>query len=151
MTIKNIKEAVVLKIKRECQCNFKTDELQNSSIKCESRNELVYTTTLEYSNEDGSETASVIANRIIGQIPFSMAAGGNQLTVTSACTNCEIPTAEESLSPAAGGGLFIGGFVAAILITIVLVIIIMYVCHTYIYVPIDLSELISTIIFTSDL
>ena len=126
--MKYMEEALILKIMRECQCNFSRDGFQNSTINCDSGSELVYTTTLEYSNEDGTETASLITRRIVGQIPFSMAVGGTQLTVTNACSECEMPTTKKSLSPAAGGGLFIGGFVAAILITITLVII-MYVYH----------------------
>ena len=126
--MKYIEEALILKIRRECQCDFGQDGLQNSTINCESGSELIYTTTLEYSNEDGSETASLITGRIVGQIPFSMAVGGTQLTVTSACSDCEMPTTQESLLPAVGGGLFIGGFVAAILIAVILVIIV-YVYH----------------------
>ena len=121
MAIKYIEEALMLKIRRECRCDFSQDGFQNATINCESGS---YMTTLEYSNEDGSETASIIASRVIGQIPFSMAVGGTQLTVTSACTDCEIPTTQESLSPAIGGGLFIGGFIAAILVVIILVIIV---------------------------
>ena len=87
---------------------------------------------MEYSNEEGSETASVIARRIVGQVPFSMAVGGTQLRVKSACTNCEMPrvlleiptTNATSLSPAVGGGLFVGGFVTAIVITVVPLIIV---------------------------
>ena len=85
-------------------------------------------TTLEYSNDDGSETASVIAGRIIGQVPFSMVVGGTQLTVKSACSDCEIKAAATTLSPATGGGLFIGGFLAAVSIAITIVIIV-YVYH----------------------
>ena len=114
----------MLKISSECRCSFNKSYLHDSSIDCKGNNELVYTTTLEYSTDNGSETASVIAERMIRQIPFSMAIGGTQLTVTSACTDC---TNTVSLSPAVGGGLFIGGFIAAILIAIILVII------TYVY------------------
>ena len=128
-----VEKALILKIRRECQCNIGQDGFRNSTINCESNSELVYTTTLEYSSEDGSETASLITGRIVGQIPFSMAIGGTQLTVTNACTDCEIPTTKESLSPAVGSGLFIGGFVAAILIAVILVIIV-YVYHHPIYV-----------------
>ena len=110
MVTKQIDQTLVQKIKRECQCSFKADELQNSTINCESSSELVYAATLEYSNDDGSETASIIAGRIAGQAPFPMAIGGTQFTVTSACTDCERPTVKASLSPADSGGLFIGGF-----------------------------------------
>ena len=132
MTIKSIEEALVQKIKRECQCSFDPDGFQNSTINCENR-ELTYATTLEYSDEEGSETASVIAKRTVSQVPFSMAVGSTQLTIKSACTICEMPTAKasstsDSLSPAIGGGLFIGGFAAAIIIAVTLVIIV-YVYH----------------------
>ena len=84
---------------------------------------------MEYSTDTGSETASIIAERIVRQTPFSMAVGGTQFTVTSACTaDCD-NTANASLSsakvsPAIGGGLFVGGFAAAILIALTLAIIV---------------------------
>ena len=131
MAIKHIEETLVQKIKRECQCSFNLEGFQNSTVNCESR-ELTYATTLEYSDKEGSETASVIAKRLVGQAPFSMAVGGTQLSVTSACTDCEMPmnelTKAASLSLAMGGGLFIGGFLAAIFIAVALVIIV-YVLH----------------------
>ena len=93
---------------------------------------------LEYSNEEGSETASIIGRRIVGQIPFSMAVGVTQLRVKSACADCEMPrvllemptTNSASLSSAVGGGLFVGRFATAILIIIVPGIIV-YVYSTY--------------------
>ena len=69
-----------------------------------------------------------------------MAVGGTQLTVTSACTDCEIPTTKSAslvLSPAAGGGLFIGGFLSAVLIAIILV--------TIVYVNYHLANSTSTL------
>ena len=120
----------MLKIGGECRCNFNKSDLLNSNIECKGNNELTYTATLEYSSDNGSETASVIAERIVRQLPFSMVVGGSQLTVTSACTDCE-NTAKASLSTAAGGGLFIGGFAAAVLIALILVIIV-YV-YQYLY------------------
>ena len=128
MATKQIEQTMIQKIKRECQCNFHPDGFQNSTINCASSSELIYATTLEYSNDEGSETASIIAGRIVGQVPFPMAVGGTQFTVTSACTDCEMPTVKASLSPADGGGLFIGGFAAAILIVVTLVIVV-YVYH----------------------
>ena len=128
MATNYIEATLIEKIKRECQCNFNPDGFQNSTINCESSSELVYTTTLEYSNDEGSETASVFAKRLVGQAPFSMAVGGTQLTVKSACTDCEMPTAKALLSPSVGGGLFIGGFAAAVLIAVIVVIIV-YVGH----------------------
>ena len=126
MAVGHIEETLIERIKRECQCSFDQDGFKNSTVNCEN-GELTYTTTLEYTNEEGSETASIIAKRTASQIPFSMAVGGTQLTVTSACTDCEMPATKPklaSLSPAAGGGLFIGGFLAAVLIAITLVIIV---------------------------
>jgi hypothetical protein len=90
---------------------------------------------LEYSNEEGSETASLIAGRIIG---FPMAVGGTQFIVTSACTDCGMATVEASLSPADGGGLFIGGFLAAVVIAVTLVIVV-YVHYAPNYVESDHS------------
>lgn len=79
---------------------------------------------MEYSTDDGSETASIIAERIVRQVPFSMTVGESQVTVTDAqCADCDIDIIEASLSPADGGGLFFGGFIVAALIAAVLVII----------------------------
>ena len=128
MATKQIEQSLLQKIKRECQCSFSPDGFQNSNINCGSSNELVYMTTLEYSNDDGSEIASVIAGRIVGQVPFSMVVGGTQFTVSDACTDCEMPAGKVSLSQADGGGLFIGGFAAALLITVTIVIVV-YVHH----------------------
>ena len=76
--------------------------------------------------------ASIIAGRIVGQVPFPIALGGTQFTVTSACTDCRMPAVKVSLSPADGGGLFIGGFLAAVLIAVTVVIIV-YVLHAPYY------------------
>lgn len=111
----------MLKISSDCQCSFYKRNLLNSSVDCKADNELTYTATLEFSTDSGSETASIIAERITRQIPFSMLVGGTQLTVTDACTDCETSTIASSLSPAVGSGLFVGGFAAAILITAMLV------------------------------
>ena len=130
MAAGRIEESLIERIKRECQCSFDQDGFKNSTVNC-ANGDLTYTTTLEYSNEEGSETASIITKRTISQVPFSMAVGETQLTVTNACTDCEIPTTKPamlSLSLAVGGGLFIGGFLAAVLIAIILVIIV-YVYH----------------------
>ena len=123
-----VEDALVLKISSDCRCNVNKSNLLDSSIECKGNNELTYIATLEYSSDNGSETASIITERIVRQLPFSMAVGGAQLTVTSACADCEMPTNEvakaASLSQAIGGGLFIGGFVAAILIAVTLIIIV---------------------------
>ena len=118
--ISAIEEVLTFKISSDCRCNFTRDDLHDSSVKCSDSGELVYFGTLEYSNDEGSETASVIANRLIGQAPFSMTVQGTPLTVTSGRTVCV-----SSLSSAAGGGLFIGGFVLATLLTIIIFLVIM--------------------------
>ena len=125
MAIGHIKESLIERIKRECQCSFDQDGFKTSTANCEN-GDLTYTTILEYSNEEGSETASIIAQRIASQVPFSMAVGGTQLTVTSACTDCEISTTKPAMSSSAG--LFFGGFLTAVVIAIILVIIV-YVYH----------------------
>ena len=76
---------------------------------------------MEYSTDDGSETASIIARRIVSQAPFSMAVSGMTVTVTSACSDCET---RASLSLADGGGLFIGGLVTALLLISIITIVI---------------------------
>ena len=134
-----VEDALVLKIRSECRCNFNKSYLLNSNIDCKGNNQLTYTTTVEYSTDDGSETASIIAERILRQVPFSMMVGGSQSTVTSVqCTDCDIDITKASLSPADGGGLFFGGFIVAALIAAVLVIIAyvyMHVsCCSYYYV-----------------
>ena len=113
MTIQKsaIEDALTLKISNECHCNFDQDDFHDSSINCKGNSELVYTATMEYSTDNGSETASVIAERIIGQAPFSMTVEGVPVTVTSACTDCRT-----LLTQAAGGGLFVGGFITAAVI-----------------------------------
>ena len=114
----------MLKISSECQCSFDRNYLLNSNIDCKGNNQLTYTTIIEYSSDDGSETASIIAERIVRQVPFSMTVGESQVTVTDAqCADCDIDIIEASLSPADGGGLFFGGFIVAALIAAVLVII----------------------------
>ena len=82
---------------------------------------------MEYSSEDGSETASVIAGRIVTQAPFAMAVGGMPLTVTSACSDCQTSTGTSNavtFSQVAGGGLFTGGLVTATVVIIIIVIVI---------------------------
>ena len=126
MAVGHIEETLIERIKRECQCSFDQDGFKTSTANCENR-DLTYTTTLEYSNEEGSETASIIVQRIASQVPFSMAVGGTQLTVTSACTdNCE--TIKPPMSSPSSAGLFFGGFLTAVVIAIILVIIV-YVYH----------------------
>ena len=115
-----VEDALVSKISDECRCSFSHNDLRSSSIDCKG-NELVYTATMEYSTEDGSETASVIAGRIVAQAPFTMAIGGMPVTVTSACSACENVA---SLSPAAGGGLFVGGLVTATVVIVIVIVVI---------------------------
>ena len=78
---------------------------------------------MEYSTDDGSETATVIAGRIVSQAPFSMTVSGMTVTVTSACSDCDSET-QVSLSLAAGGGLFVGGLVTALLLISIITIIV---------------------------
>lgn len=75
-------------------------------------------TSIEYSSDDGSETASIIADRIIGQVPFSVTAEGMEITIVSACFDCGA-----LFTATAAGGLFVGGFVAASLLGIIILII----------------------------
>ena len=99
-------------------------------------NELVYKASMEYSTDDGTETASIIAERIIGQTPFSLTVEGSRLMVTSACTNCETSTIPQAAYTEAvpgsslsisgfGAGMFAGGFIAATLIIGIILLIIM--------------------------
>ena len=135
MIIERIEETLIQNIKYECQCSFNRDGFRNSTINCENR-ELTYATILDYSDKEGSETASVVAGRIVGQVPFSIAVGGTHLTVTNACTDCErlirsTKAGSQMLSPAIGSGLFVGGFAAAIFIIVTLMIIV-YVYNNHI-------------------
>ena len=121
-----IKEALLLKIINECRCTFSQSSIHDSSANCKSGQEIAYSATIQYSNEDGSETASTIAERIIGQVPFTMTVTGGSgeqvaVTVTSACTDCRALV----LTAAAGGGLFVGGFATAALIATVGIVIVM--------------------------
>ena len=113
MAVGRIEESLIERIRRECQCSFDQDGFKTSTANCEN-GDLTYATTLEYSNEEGSETASIIAQRIASQVPFSMAVGGTQLTVISACTDCEISTTKPAMSSPSAAGLFFGGFLTAI-------------------------------------
>ena len=80
---------------------------------------------MEYSTEDGSETASDIAERIVSQAPFAMAIGGMPVTVTSACSDCQTSTSNAVMfSQVAGGGLFAGGFVTATVVIIIIIVVI---------------------------
>ena len=115
-----IEDALVFKISSECHCSFSHNDLHSSSADCKG-SELVYSATIGYSTEDGSETASVIAGRIVAQAPFGMTMGGMSVTVTSACSDCQKVA---SLSPAAGGGLFIGGLVTATVVIVIILVLI---------------------------
>ena len=127
MQISAIEDALVSKISSECHCGFSHNDLRTSSVDCNG-NELIYSATIGYSSEDGSETASVITERIIIQVPFGMSVGGMPVTVTSACSDCPTSTSESdvaALSPADGGGLFIGGLAtAAVVIGVIITVIV---------------------------
>ena len=71
-----IEQALFSKISTECRCNFSRDDFIDSSTDCEDSGKLIYTSTIEYSNEEGSETASVITDRLIHQAPFSLMVEG---------------------------------------------------------------------------
>ena len=119
-----IKEALSMKIANECHCTFDQSSIHDSSANCKN-GEIAYSSTIQYSNKDGSETASTITERIIGQVPFTMTVtggSGGQVTVTSACTDCRVLRA---LTVADGGGLFVGGFMTAALIAAVSIVIVM--------------------------
>ena len=106
-----ITEAFLLKITNECHCTIDQSVIYDSNSDC-IKGGLVYTVTIHYSNEDGSETASTITERIIGQVPFSLTVTGVPVTVSGACTDCRVL----ALTAAEGGSLFVGGFIAATLI-----------------------------------
>lgn len=117
-----IKEALSMKIANECHCTFDQSSIRDSSATCKN-GEIAYSATIQYSNKDGAETASTIAERIIGQVPFTLTitgGSGEQVTVTNACTDCRVLTFTE----ADGAGLFVGGFVTAALIAAVSIVII---------------------------
>ena len=116
-----IEDSLALKISSDCSCSLNKEDFHDSKIDCKDDSELVYSADLKYSNDDGSETASVIASRLTSQTPFSITIQGMPVTVTSVSTDC----APTSLSPAVGGGLFVGGFViAAVLISIIALVIV---------------------------
>ena len=94
---------------------------------------------MEYSTDDGTETASVIAERIIEEVPFFMIVQREELVVISACTDCETSprttytqavtskeTAARSSFPLGGFGvgIFVAGFLAAVLIIVIILLII---------------------------
>ena len=126
-----IEQALFLKISTECHCNFSRDDFIESSTDCEDSGKLTYTSTIEYSNNEGSETASVITDRLIHQAPFSLVVEGMLVGVVAVdCTSCRSSLQSDdtcnSFSPAAVSGLFIGGFATGafiVLITIFIVII----------------------------
>ena len=85
----------------------------------------MYRSNIEYSNNEGSETASDIVNRLTSQAPFSLMVEGKPVKVTAVvqdCTDCKSSTV---LSPAAVSGLFIGGFATGVLIIIIILMTIM--------------------------
>ena len=118
-----IEEALLLRVTSDCSCDFNREDFHDSSINCKDNRELIYSANLKYSNDNGSETAAVIAERIVRQAPFSMMVQGMPVTVTSACTDCTTVSAT-TLSPAVGGGLFVGGFVLAAVLTIIITLVI---------------------------
>ena len=76
-----------------------------------------FTTTVEFSTNDGYETSSSVITRIVNQASysaFSLHVNGSTLMVTGACSdNCA-----KSFSAGAGavGGSFIGGLLTGIVI-----------------------------------
>ena len=116
-----------MKITNECHCTFDQSSIRDSSANCKNNGEIAYSATIQYSNKDGSETASTITERIIGQVPFTLTITGTggseeQVTVTSACTDCRALMLK--LTVADGAGLFVGGFITAALIAAVSIVIV---------------------------
>ena len=135
-----MEEALSSKISTECSCSFNRDDFHNSSIQCTESGDLVYRVSVEYSTDDGTETASIIAERIIGQTPFSLNVEGVEFMVTSACSSCGVGTSTvlqatytqasagsaSSLSIGGiGAGLFVAGFVTAALVIGIILLIVM--------------------------
>ena len=78
---------------------------------------------MEYSNDEGSETASIIIDRLINQASFFLMVEEVPVRVVAVdCTNCKSIT-NNIISPAAASlsGLFIGGFVTGAIIVAVLI------------------------------
>ena len=128
-----IEQALFSKISTECCCNFSRDDFIDSSTDCEDSGKLTYTSTIEYSNNEGSETASIIFDGLTNQVPFSLVVEGMLVGVVAVdCTSCrsslQSDDTNNSFSPAAMSGLFIGGFATGafiVLIAVVVVIIVM--------------------------
>ena len=115
--------ALFSKISMECQCSFSRDDFGDSSIDCQ-ENELTYKSTIKYSNDDGSETASVITSRLDSQVPFPLIVEGMAVTVVTVnSTSCTNPIQSTTLSRAATSGLFIGGVATGALIVFIMAII----------------------------
>ena len=89
----------------ECHCNFEqgSDSFNYSSVNCEESGRLTYISTMEYSNNEGSETASIIINRLnINQAPFFLMVEGVPVRVVAVdCTNCKSTANNNIISPAA--------------------------------------------------
>ena len=109
----------------ECQCTFDKMDLQNSTITCKNDGELTYTANMIYANDDGSETASLVVDRLVRQAPFSMTVSGMRVTAISACSDCDTTEtiAAALLSPAVGGGLFAVGFVVAAVLALIIIVV----------------------------
>ena len=124
----SIEQGLVSKISTECRCNFSRDDFHGSSIDCEDSGKLTYRSTMEYSNNEGSETASVIASRLASQAPFSLMVEGMTVIVVAVdCDDCRSSLLQQSatsLSPAAASGLFVGGFVIGALIVFIIIVMI---------------------------
>ena len=123
-----------MKISQECRCNFRqgSSGFNHSSIDCEESGNLTYGSTIEYSNDEGSETASVIIDRLANQVPFFLIVEGVPIRVAAVLVdsiNCSNTSTNNNIiiSPAAASlsGMFIGGIVSGIIIVTVILIIIM--------------------------
>ena len=99
----------------------------NSSLSCSSHS-LTFTSTLVYSSDDGSLTATNLINLIRSQLTSTenatITVSGVQLLVHDEAEDNEAPTISTVTSPSLSVGLFFGGFVSASLILMVVIIIV---------------------------
>ena len=115
-----------MKISADCDCSFIEDDLHDSTVVCRDNNgNAIYKAVIEYSSDDGSETALVIAKRIIRQTPFSLTlSDGEDIIVTSATYTEGVASTSGLSTSGLGAVMFVVGVAVALLIILSIVLLI---------------------------
>ena len=116
-----VKLSVILKLREDCSCNITADDIQNSSLQCNSAKTVTFSTLVVFSTDSGDETASTLTSRFSSRASVSVVffnLNGSDALITYACAgDCSVISNVTSYI-----GLFFGGVLSCAILAMLLVV-----------------------------